>query len=154
MFCCLSDDGSDGLASNMRMFGHRGASAVHPENTRAAFLAAMSKGALCAGVECDLHQLADSTIIVLHDETLRRTASCAQNVARDHILDTPVTELCWADVKDIDVGGWMGPEHAGERIHTLGSHFELLAEHGGAGLLELKGGDLAVVEPAAECAAA
>ena len=48
----------------MRLFGHRGASAVCPENTRAAFEWAFRHGA--AGVECDLQRLADGTIVVLH----------------------------------------------------------------------------------------
>ena len=50
--------------AGMRLFGHRGASAVCPENTRAAFEYAFRHGA--AGVECDLQRLADGTIVVLH----------------------------------------------------------------------------------------
>ena len=50
--------------AGMRLFGHRGASAVCPENTRAAFEWAFRHGA--AGVECDLQRLADGTIVVLH----------------------------------------------------------------------------------------
>ena len=58
------DQGMRQRRAGMRLFGHRGASAVCPENTRAAFEYAFRHGA--AGVECDLQRLADGTIVVLH----------------------------------------------------------------------------------------
>ena len=57
------DQGMRQRRAGMRLFGHRGASAVCPENTRAAFEYAFRHGA--AGVECDLQRLADGTIVVL-----------------------------------------------------------------------------------------
>ena len=102
----------------MRLFGHRGASAVRPENTLAAFDFALSQSAV-AGVECDLHLLADrQTIIVLHDDTLRRTAECGEEINRQYvgIMDTPVEELLLADLASVDVGSWFAPEFASERI--------------------------------------
>src|SRR4051812_15027443 len=49
---------------------HRGDSAGRPENTRAAFDAAMAGGA--RAIELDLRITADARVVVCHDASLRR----------------------------------------------------------------------------------
>jgi len=56
----------------MLIFAHRGASAIEPENTLAAFNAAYE--AKSDGVEFDIHQV-DGKLIVIHDRYLDRTTS-------------------------------------------------------------------------------
>ena len=56
----------------MKIFGHRGASARKPENTRLAFLQAVADGA--DGIELDVMRCKSGEIIVFHDETLARLA--------------------------------------------------------------------------------
>ena len=114
----------------MRFIGHRGASHVAPENTMAAVQSALDHG---VGFEIDLQLLRDDTLVVLHDDTLERTArpdygermlgidvaACvyvrltrlhALNArsARTHraIVREPVTRLRWCDVEAVDVGSW------------------------------------------------
>jgi glycerophosphoryl diester phosphodiesterase len=53
--------------------GPRGASAHAPENTLAAFRRAIEDGA--ALLECDVHLSADGQVVVMHDETIDRTAA-------------------------------------------------------------------------------
>ncbi len=53
--------------------GHRGASAHAPENTLAAFRRALEDGAQL--LECDVHLSADGQVVVMHDETVDRTAA-------------------------------------------------------------------------------
>jgi glycerophosphoryl diester phosphodiesterase len=91
------------VANAMTLIGHRGASAEWPENTLRAMLAALDAGA--QGVEYDLQQLADGTLVVLHDGTLRRTARPASPPVVPSLLDTPVSQLRLADVAAVDVGG-------------------------------------------------
>lgn len=55
----------------MRVIGHRGASARAPENTLAAFAAAMADGA--DGVECDARLTRDDVVILMHDDDVSRT---------------------------------------------------------------------------------
>lgn len=141
----------------MKLFGHRGASASCPENTAAAFKNALSGdgGARPAvtGVECDMQLLRDGTIVVLHDSTLRRTTDHALNAAHAEIFDTDVSELTWDQLRNIDVGAWKDAKWTGERILPVADFFGLIAASPGAAtLVELKGGDQAMV-PAAVAAA-
>ena len=55
----------------MEIWAHRGASARQPENTVAAFAAAMEAGA--DGVELDVQLTSDGVPVVIHDETVDRT---------------------------------------------------------------------------------
>ncbi len=52
------------------IYGHRGASATHPENTIAAFDAALRLGV--GGIELDIRATSDGVPVVSHDGTLRR----------------------------------------------------------------------------------
>ncbi|HEV2834871.1 MAG TPA: glycerophosphodiester phosphodiesterase [Pyrinomonadaceae bacterium] len=53
------------------IIGHRGASAVAPENTIAAFEAAIAAGA--DGIEFDVRLSRDGVPVIIHDDNLRRT---------------------------------------------------------------------------------
>jgi glycerophosphoryl diester phosphodiesterase len=76
------------------IIGHRGASAVAPENTMAAFREAIAAG--CDGIEFDVRLTRDGIPVIIHDNTLRRTAG----------LPVRVADLIWAEIKQIDVGSW------------------------------------------------
>jgi len=68
------------------VIGHRGASALAPENTLAAFLLAIDLGA--DGVELDVQLSADGEPVVIHDRRVDRTSN-----ARGHVSDFTVSEL-------------------------------------------------------------
>jgi glycerophosphoryl diester phosphodiesterase len=61
------------------IIGHRGASAVAPENTIAAFQAAIDAGA--DGVEFDVRLSRDGVPVIIHDDTLQRTVGLRKRVA-------------------------------------------------------------------------
>ena len=96
----------------MRIIGHRGASATAPENTLAAVRQALNAG---VGFEVDLHLLRDGTLIILHDETLERTARHDAAPTYRALVRTPITTLRWADLSDVDVGSWFGAEYRCEK---------------------------------------
>jgi glycerophosphoryl diester phosphodiesterase len=77
------------------IIGHRGASAVAPENTMAAFRAAIAAGA--DGIEFDVRLTRDSVPVVIHDSTLRRTGGRSEHIA----------DLTWPELEQIDVGSWL-----------------------------------------------
>ena len=88
-------------------FGHRGASALAPENTLAAFQKAREVGA--DGVELDVRLSGDGEVMVRHDDDLERTTD-----GHGRVRDKTLTEL-----KSLDAGSWFGPQFAGERIPML-----------------------------------
>lgn len=78
------------------IIGHRGASAVAPENTMAAFREAIRVGA--DGIEFDVRLTRDRVPVIIHDNSLHRTAGFAGRIA----------DLTWAELSSIDVGSWFG----------------------------------------------
>jgi len=58
-----------------RLFGHRGAAGVAPENTLASFERAIRDGA--GYLELDVHATRDGVVVVIHDPTLERTTDGA-----------------------------------------------------------------------------
>ncbi|WP_299047251.1 glycerophosphodiester phosphodiesterase family protein [uncultured Actinomyces sp.] len=73
---------------------HRGASALAPENTLAAYRLAADHGA--RWVELDVDVISDGTIIVIHDSRLDRTTN----------RTGPYYGLTAADLPTIDAGSW------------------------------------------------
>jgi glycerophosphoryl diester phosphodiesterase len=67
------------------LLGHRGASAVVPENTLAALRRAIVDGA--DGIECDVRVLGDGTPILMHDDRVDRTTN-GKGPVRDFDLPT------------------------------------------------------------------
>jgi glycerophosphoryl diester phosphodiesterase len=91
---------------------HRGASGHAPEHTFAAYDLALRMGA--DSIEQDLQLTRDGVLVVLHDETLDRTArGPAENCTGR------VDAKTLAQIKTCDAGSWFSPEFAGERIPTL-----------------------------------
>ncbi len=86
---------------------HRGASGRAPENTHAAFAAALNLGAEAIELDCQLSS--DGELVVIHDETLERTTDGRG----------PVGERALADLLRLDAGAWFGAEFRGERIPRL-----------------------------------
>jgi glycerophosphoryl diester phosphodiesterase len=105
------------------VIGHRGASAVAPENTLAAFARALADGA--DGIEFDVRLARDGVPVVVHDATLRRTAG----------IDAQIAALSSSDLSTIDVGSWFNRRYparavaayARETIPTLARVFETAA---------------------------
>lgn len=62
----------------MQIYGHRGASGLAPENTLDAFRAALELGV--DGIELDVRATADGRPVIIHDQSLRRTAGVERNV--------------------------------------------------------------------------
>jgi glycerophosphoryl diester phosphodiesterase len=76
------------------IIGHRGASAVAPENTTAAFEAAIAASA--DGIEFDVRLARDGVPVVIHDDTLYRTAG-----VRGRVADMSADQLNQFDVPSV-----------------------------------------------------
>ncbi|MBY3394097.1 glycerophosphoryl diester phosphodiesterase [Rhizobium laguerreae] len=105
---------------------HRGASAIAPENTIAAFRAAAEQGA--EWVELDVALLADGTPVVIHDVSIDRCSSSKGNLA----------DLTASDLDAIDAGSWFSPKFKGEPLPTLARVVSALGELGLNANVEIK----------------
>ena len=103
--------GRPGLFTDPRapalLFGHRGWSALAPENTLAAFRTLADGG--IPGAELDVQLSRDGHPVVIHDWTLARTAGLEARVR-----DTPLEAI-----RALDAGGWFGPQFRGEKVPLL-----------------------------------
>ena len=86
---------------------HRGYSSRAPENTMAAFEAALEDGS--PRIELDVQMTADGVAVVTHDTSLRRCTGCNAN-----IYDLP-----YVQVQQLDAGRWFHRQFTGSYIPTL-----------------------------------
>ncbi len=121
------------MPSNPLILGHRGASAVAPENTLAAFSRAIRDGA--DGIEFDVRLSRDQVPVVIHDATVKRTGS----------VDRLVRELTAAELQKIDVGSWFDAHRqrpsasfTGEKLPTLAHVFDFFTTNTGLLYIEMK----------------
>lgn len=89
------------------IWAHRGASALAPENTMAAFSAALDCGV--DGIELDVHLTRDGVPVVIHDETLERTTNGSGRV----------NMMNWNVIRQFDAGSWFPGDYQGETIPAL-----------------------------------
>ncbi len=93
---------------------HRGCRKKYPENTLAAFQAAMDEGAPM--MELDVTLSRDRTPVIIHDDTLERTTN-----GRGAVSDFTMEEL-----RKLDAGSWFHPDFADQKLPTLSELFDLV----------------------------
>lgn len=106
---------------------HRGYSAIAPENTLAAVVAAVR--ARAEFIEIDALVSADGVPVLMHDSTVGRTTNGTG----------AVRSLTLAELKELDAGSWFHPAFAGEPVPTLGEALDVIDGTGSTLLLEVKG---------------
>lgn len=105
------------------IIGHRGASAVAPENTLAAFARAFEDGA--HGIEFDVRLARDGVPVVIHDPSLWHAG----------LRKSRVSKLTSRRLGQIDVGSWFNRSHrrlarlqfTRQTVPTLDEVFRLMA---------------------------
>ena len=123
----MTTETTSGPPGRPLVIAHRGASAVAPENTIAAFEQAITDGA--DAIELDLHLSRDDQLVVIHDASVGRTTNGSGSV-RDRTL---------RELKRLDAGGWRGPKFEGQRLQTLQEVLERFRDRTRF-WIELKGG--------------
>ncbi|MBN1481164.1 T9SS type A sorting domain-containing protein [candidate division KSB1 bacterium] len=101
------------LVGSTKIFAHRGASSVAPENTLAAFLKAVEFES--DYFELDVQVSADDSLMIMHDETIDRTTDGTGTV----------NTMSYEQLRNFDAGSWFAPEFAGEKIPTLAEALDL-----------------------------
>ena len=105
-----------GPAPELLVIAHRGASAYAPHDTVAAAREAVARGADV--LEADVRQTRDGHLVALFHATLAPTTNVEQVFPGRR--PWRVESFTLAEVRRLDAGSWFGPEHAGERVPTLG----------------------------------
>lgn len=96
------------------IIAHRGYRTKYPENTLAAFGAALDIGAQM--IELDVMLTRDRKMVVIHDATLERTTD-----GHGQVYSYTLKEL-----KELDAGSWFHPRFAGERLPALEEVLDLV----------------------------
>ncbi len=112
----MTTTSADAAPARPVIIGHRGAALLEPENTLRSFRRALDDGA--DGVECDVHLSFDGDIVVMHDESIDRTADLS-SPRRTGTLAT----LTRAALDEVVLG-------AGERVPSLPQLLDLLDDTG------------------------
>ncbi len=100
-----------------RVCAHRGFNTIAPENSMAAFGAAVAMGA--DEIEFDLWVTKDGEIVVSHDENMERTSDGSGNI----------TEMNYADLLKFDVGRKFSEPFRGLRIARFEDVLRKFARH-------------------------
>ena len=111
------------------IIAHRGYSAIAPENTTAAFTAAIEKGA--NSIEFDVQLSSDGEFVIIHDATLERTSNGSGKV-REKTLE---------ELKQLDAGSWFDPKFARVRIPTLREGLDAIKDLDKFAYPEVKGSE-------------
>ncbi|MFZ3591261.1 glycerophosphodiester phosphodiesterase [Bacillus sp. DJP31] len=95
------------ITKNTLLIAHRGASALAPENTVAAFDKAITMKA--DYIEIDVQMSKDGELVIIHDVTVDRTTN-GKGMVKD---------FTYEELAKLDAGIWYSERFAGERIPTL-----------------------------------
>lgn len=94
------------------IFAHRGASALAPENTLAAFQKALDLGA--SAIELDVQLTRDGKLIVIHDGTVDRTTGSSGKVS----------QMTLQALQELDAGTVFSEDFRGEKLPSLADVFD------------------------------
>ncbi len=116
------------------IIAHRGASALAPENTFAAFQKAIEDGA--EGIEFDVRLSKEGVPVVFHDADLKRLAQ----------RDGQVIKYSFAELQSFDVGSWFNQKNpkfadakfSREKIPSFAGLLDFLKDYKGLIYVELK----------------
>ena len=98
------------------LFGHRGYSALAPENTLAAFSLLLDHG--IPGVELDVRLSRDGKAVIIHDENTKRVTG----------VDAVVSDCPSSKLKGMDAGSWFSDAFRDQGIPLLDDVFALAGD--------------------------
>ncbi|WEO98090.1 glycerophosphodiester phosphodiesterase family protein [Streptomyces sp. FXJ1.172] len=133
-----TSDARAGGADEPTVIGHRGAAAYAPENTLPSIDKAAQLG--ITWVENDVQRTKDGELVVIHDDSLKRTTNVAQ-VFPDR-APWKVKDFTAAEIARLDAGSWYSPAYAGTRVPTLAQYMRRIEHNHEKLLLEIKNPEL------------
>jgi glycerophosphoryl diester phosphodiesterase len=107
-----------------KLQAHRGVSSGYPENTIAAFVASVKEG--YDYIEFDPKYTLDGEIVILHDQTLDRTARMADGTKLPEGIK--IWDITLEEARGYDYGLWFDESFRGEKIPLLSELLEFAKE--------------------------
>lgn len=95
---------------------HRGGGNIRPDNTLETFLWAWGRGGI---PEADCRLTKDGVAIAFHDDNLKRLGRGMS----EEVQAKSMRELTWDEIRNIDVGSYLGPQYSTYRISTIEAVF-------------------------------
>ena len=96
---------------------HRGGGArSRPDNSLETFLWCWGLG---FAPEADARLTKDGVAIAMHDPTLKRIGRGMS----ERLATTPITDLAWDEIRDVDTGSYLGAQYATTRLATMEAVF-------------------------------
>ena len=103
---------------------HRGGGKLErPDNTLETFRWCWENG---SAVECDCRKTKDGVGIMLHDDCLKRTG---RGISAELATNSVSKALTWNQIKDVDVGSYLGAKFAYHRVPTIEATFAAMKGH-------------------------
>ncbi|MEV5956333.1 glycerophosphodiester phosphodiesterase family protein [Streptomyces sp. NPDC051987] len=127
-----------GDAAEPTVVAHRGASAYAPENTLAAIDKAAALG--FTWVENDVQRTRDGRLVVIHDDSLRRTTDVEQVFPGR--APWKVRDFTAAEIARLDAGSWFSSSYRGTRVPTLAQYLRRVEHNHEKLFLEIKNPEL------------
>ena len=122
-----------GIKSHVKAINHRGYYDA-PENTMPAFKESVLRG--FKYVETDVMFTSDNVPVLLHDDTINRTARNADGTEISTEID--IGTIAYADLLQYDFGIWKDTKYAGTKIPTLEEFFVFCRNTGLHPYVEIK----------------
>lgn len=127
-------DLQDGKILSVKSINHRGFNTIAPENTLPAFKLSKING--FNYVECDVSLTSDGVPVILHDDTINRTARNADGTEISQTIN--ITDITYEQALQYDFGIWKGSQYSGTKIPTLVEFCELCHKAGLYAYIEIK----------------
>lgn len=130
----LVDKDLSSFNKNVKSVNHRGYNTVAPENTLPAYQLSKKNG--FDMVETDVSFTSDNVAVLLHDDTINRTA---RNSDGTEISETiSINSITYAEALTYDFGIWKGSAYTGTKIPTFEQFISLCRKIGLHPYIELK----------------
>lgn len=121
-------------SENISFINHRGFSNQAPENTMSAFKLSKQNG--FSKVETDVSITKDGVPVLLHDDTINRTARMSDGGEIKDIIK--ISDITFEEVSQYDFGIWKDGCYSGEKIPTLDEFVAFCAKENIHPYIELK----------------
>lgn len=122
------------INQNIKSICHRGLNTIYPENTLPSFIGARKSGFIY--VESDVRFTADDVPVMLHDESINRTARNSDGTTISGTVN--ISDITYEQALTYDFGIYKGSEYAGTKIPTFEQFIKLCKNIGLKPYVELK----------------